>query len=403
MQPIKVSQVNSYIKRILGTDPVLSNLSVSGEISNFKYHTNGHIYFTLKDENAAVNCFLPSSVLGGLRFRLGDGLGVVCHGYINVYEKGGSYSLNIRDITVEGAGNLAAAFDLLKNKLREEGLFEPDHKKPLPFFPRTIGIVTSATGAAVEDMVKIITARNDYVNVLIYPSLVQGEGAAAQITAGIAYFNEFADDGNRRADVIIIGRGGGSAEDLWAFNEEAPARAVYASSVPVISAVGHETDVSITDFVADVRAETPTAAAALAAPDTHAIRGVMIDMRNSLMAGAAVAVARRRELTESRNPYRLKTAFLSGIEALRLRARAELMTLKNATKSKTTRLHHETDVLYERLNSINPKKIMALGYVAITGASGEPIRSVKSLKKGDDVHAYFSDGTAEMRVLDYNI
>jgi exodeoxyribonuclease VII large subunit len=397
MQPIKVSQVNSYIKRVLGTDPILSNLLVAGEISNCKYHTNGHVYFTLKDENAAVNCFLPSAALGKLRFKLGDGLGVVCSGFINVYEKGGSYSLNIRDITVEGAGNLAAAFDLLKNKLREEGIFDAEYKKPLPFFPQTIGIVTSATGAAIEDMVKIITARNDFVSVLIYPSLVQGEGAAAEIAAGIAYFNE----PNHRADVIIIGRGGGSAEDLWAFNEESLARAVFASEVPVISAVGHETDVSITDFASDVRAETPTAAAALAVPDTYALRGVITDMRNSLMAGAAIAVARRREMTESRNPYRLKVASQNRIESMRLRARAELITLKNATQSKTTRLRHETDVLYERLNSINPRKIMELGYAAIMGASGELIHSVKSLGKDEIVNASFADGTAKLRVIDY--
>jgi exodeoxyribonuclease VII large subunit len=253
-------------------------------------------------------------------------------------------------------------------------------------------------------MVKIITSRNDYANVLIYPSLVQGEAAAGEIADGIRYFNGKREDGEgSRADVIIIGRGGGSAEDLWAFNEESLARAVSASEVPVISAVGHETDVSITDFVADVRAETPTAAAALAAPDTHNLRAITKDMRNSLMAGAAAAVARRRELTSARDMSGLRLGFESRISTLRLSARAKVTSLQTLSKSKITRLSHETDVLGERLDSSSPKKIMALGYAAITDTSGELIRSVHSLKKGDEVGASFADGKAKLTVMDYNI
>ncbi|MDR1069053.1 MAG: exodeoxyribonuclease VII large subunit [Clostridiales Family XIII bacterium] len=399
MQPIKVSQLNSYIKRILGSDPILSNVSVAGEISGCKYHTNGHVYFTLKDENAAVQCFLPAGVLGGLRFKVSDGLGIVAHGYVNVYEKGGSYSLNIRDITVEGAGNLAEAFEVLKQKLREEGLFDASHKKPLPFFPKTIGVVTSPTGAAIRDMLKIITDRNDYANVALYPALVQGEGAAAEIAAGIRYFNERMSE----TDVIIIGRGGGSIEDLWAFNEESLARAVFGSVVPIVSAVGHETDVTITDLVADVRAETPTAAAALVAPDTREMRESLFSMRDELRSSAVSSLELLRERMESKNVSQLLHIAQERVETLRMVAQMRVEKLSAAARAAHTAARRDTQLLLERLNTTDPARIMALGYAAITGEGGRLIRSAASLTAGGEVTASFADGTAKMQVLDYNI
>ena len=257
IKPVKVSQLNGYIKRILQTDPLLGNVSVIGEISNLKFHGSGHVYFSMKDEGSRLNCFLPADRAQNLRYELSEGMEITASGYIYLYERGGSYSLNIRDIEVAGLGNLSIAFEKLKAKLEAEGLFDKEHKKEIPFFPEKIAVVTSETGAAVRDILKIIKSRNNYVDVLIYPVLVQGPSAAGEIAHAIADINEKWPD----IDTIITGRGGGAMEELWAFNEEIVARSIYASKIPVISAVGHETDFTIADFVADRRAETPTAAA----------------------------------------------------------------------------------------------------------------------------------------------
>ena len=265
IKPVSVSQLNGYIKRILQTDPLLGNVSVVGEVSNLKYHGSGHVYFTLKDANSKISCFLPHDRAEALRYELSEGMEITASGYIYLYERGGSYSLNIRDIEVAGLGNLAIAFEKLKSKLEAEGLFDPAKKKAIPSFPEKIAVVTSETGAAVRDILKIIKNRNNYVDVLIYPVLVQGPAAAGEIAAAINHINEKWPD----TDTIITGRGGGSMEELWAFNEEIVARAIYASAIPVISAVGHETDFTIADFVADRRAETPTAAAHMAVPDIN--------------------------------------------------------------------------------------------------------------------------------------
>ena len=263
VKPVKVSQLNGYIKRILQTDPILGNVSVVGEISNLKFHGSGHVYFSMKDEGSRLNCFLPSERAESLRYELSEGMEITASGYIYLYERGGSYSLNIRDIEVAGLGNLSIAFEKLKEKLGKEGLFDAEHKKEIPFFPEKIAVVTSESGAAIRDILKIIKNKNNYVDILIYPVLVQGPAAAGEIAEAICDINENCPD----VDTIIVGRGGGAMEELWAFNEEIVARSIYNSNIPVISAVGHETDVTISDFVADRRAETPTAAANLAVPD----------------------------------------------------------------------------------------------------------------------------------------
>ena len=278
LKPIRVGQLNNYIGRVLKTDPILGNVSVIGEISNLKFHSSGHVYFSLKDETSKINCFLSSSNLEHITCPMEEGMEIVASGFISVYERGGYYSLNIRDMEVNGEGQLAIQFEKLKAKLEKEGLFAPEHKKPLPEFPSKIAVVTSETGAAVRDIIRTIKNKNDYVDILVYPVLVQGPAAAQDIAGAIRDINENYKD----VDVIITGRGGGSMEELWAFNEEVVARSIFASEIPVISAVGHETDFTISDFTADFRAATPTAAAELAVPDTGKLREYLEDMKEEL-------------------------------------------------------------------------------------------------------------------------
>ena len=278
LKPVSVTQLNEYISRVLTTDPLLGNIRVTGEITNLKYHSTGHVYFSIADENSKINCFFPASYVKNLRIELYDGLKVIINGYINVYKKGGTYTLFVRSIESCGEGDLAAAFELLKKKLDAEGLFAQEHKKPIPAFPRKIGIVTSETGAALQDILKIIKGRTSLVDIAIFPVLVQGPDAAADIASALDRINETFHD----IDTLIVGRGGGSAEDLWPFNEECVARAIYRSRIPVISAVGHEIDFTISDFVVDRRAETPTAAAEMAVPDTNELRSRMQMHKNNL-------------------------------------------------------------------------------------------------------------------------
>ncbi|MDR1953409.1 MAG: exodeoxyribonuclease VII large subunit [Clostridiales Family XIII bacterium] len=394
--PIKVSQLNGYIKRVLQSDPILGNVSVVGEISNFKFHGNGHAYFSLKDDQAKVNCFLPSNILEGLRFEPGDGIEVVVVGYVNVYEKGGTYSLNVRDITVRGAGNLALAFEKLKEKLASEGLFDRQYKKPLPAFPKSIAIVTSATGAAVEDMVKIVTCRNNYVNIYIYPTLVQGPEAAGQIAEGIVRINRARPD----IDLIIIGRGGGSVEELWAFNEERLARAVFASEIPVISAVGHETDVTITDFVADVRAETPTAAAQMAVPEIEAVRADIEALASELAASLADRVERLSLRVNACNIGGLRAAAIQRIDCARTEALHLRKELDGHMRTRVLEKRHMAERRAEELRALNPLAILARGYAVLTDADGRMICSAKKLTKGMAARAILKDGRAELTVGD---
>ncbi|MBQ8005621.1 MAG: exodeoxyribonuclease VII large subunit, partial [Clostridia bacterium] len=259
---ISVSQLNELSRAILEGNELLGDIFVKGEISNFKRYSSGHLYFSLKDENASVAGVMWRSFAADLPFEPKDGLKVIAHGRVTIYEATGRYQMIVDNIQPDGIGSLYYAYEQLKNKLEGEGLFDAGHKKPLPKFPRRVGIITSPTGAAIRDMTRIIGRRFPIAEMLLYPSLVQGSGAALQLISGIEYFNR-----TKSADVIIIGRGGGSIEDLWEFNNEALARAVFASEIPVISAVGHESDFTICDFVADVRASTPSAAAELAVPE----------------------------------------------------------------------------------------------------------------------------------------
>lgn len=394
LTPIRVGQLNSYIGRILKTDPLLSDVSVIGEISNLKHHSSGHIYFSLKDDASKINCFLSSRVAAGLNCPMEEGLEVIVSGYISVYERGGYYSLNVLNMEAGGMGQLAIRFEQLKKKLAEEGLFDPARKKPLPSFPSTVAVVTSPTGAAVRDIVKIITGRNQYVRILICPVLVQGPSAAADIAAAIDELNRE----HPETDVIIAGRGGGSTEELWAFNEEIVARSIARSKIPVISAVGHETDFTIADFVADLRAETPTAAAQQAVPDTQQLLQLLEEYRE----GMKTEILRRAELSRQRLQAASPEHFAAG---LRTRIEYEQMHLDHLTGAMQDRLREmiasgseRIELLKEVIEAANPYAILQRGYSVVTDTEGAVLRSVSGLTAGDGVRIRMSDGSAEAQI-----
>ncbi|MDR1247324.1 MAG: exodeoxyribonuclease VII large subunit [Clostridiales Family XIII bacterium] len=398
VKPVTVSQLNAYIKRVLISDPVLGVVSVIGEISNLKYHGSGHIYFSLKDDTGRINCFLPAGARGvssASRTELDDGAEVVISGYISVYEKGGYYSLNVTEISPCGKGNLALAADRLKEKLLKEGLFDEKYKRTLPFFPRKLAVVTSETGAAVQDILKIIRTRNKCVDVLIYPVKVQGDGAASEIAAAVNALNSLFPD----TDCMIVGRGGGAAEELGAFNEEVVARAVFASEIPVISAVGHETDFCIMDFVADRRAETPTAAAQMAVPDTAELLSLLNDFRAELSDRAH----RRVEISA----LRVKSVGRAELLAAAERAATGAARRGAELKSELSRLAERG--LSERaarvatrgasLASLDPSAVLARGYAVLTSEDGAIISSVTDARSGDAVKARLADGELALEVV----
>ncbi len=394
-KPIKVSQLNSYIKRILQADPLLGSLSVTGEISNLKYHGSGHVYFSLKDENSRINCFLASENARHIRYELSEGMEIIVNGYIYLYERGGSYSINVTDIEVAGAGALSTAFENLKNKLLDEGLFDEAHKKPLPAFPANIAVVTSDTGAAVRDIVKIIKARNSIVNVYICPVLVQGPDAAADISSMIDELNETMP----QLDLIITGRGGGSAEELWAFNEEAVARSIYNSDIPVISAVGHETDFTIADFVSDRRAETPTAAAVMAVPDIAQLRVYCSDTADMLDAGIDGYLRMKQMQLEAmdRSSLTLQTENILQLYSLKLDGFYTEITgsADNVIDANMNRIGS----LRETLQNLNPQRIMAMGYFAVSDRNGRLLSSVSELDSDDKITITAGDGSADARII----
>ncbi len=394
IKPVKVSQLNGYIKRILQTDPLLGNVSVVGEVSNLKFHSSGHVYFSMKDESSVLNCFLPSERVKDLHYQLSEGMEITASGYIYLYERGGRYSLNIRDIEVAGLGNLSLAFEELKKKLEAEGLFDEKHKKDIPFFPKKIAVVTSETGAAVRDILKIIKSKNNYVDVLICPVLVQGPAAAGEIAAAISRINEELPE----VDTMIVGRGGGAMEDLWAFNEEIVARSIFASKIPVISAVGHETDFTISDFVADRRAETPTAAAHMAVPDIRELKAYVLDLKERLRLSLDSCLRYKETQLAALD----LTAFRRDLES---RIVMEQMAIDNI---KTENLHHmiariedyqnRIDLQMASLQERNPMVIMGRGYAAITNEEGVLVGSIDQLRDQEDVTLVLKDGQADCTV-----
>lgn len=368
LKPVTVTQLNEYISRVLGTDPLLSNITVTGEISNLKHHSSGHIYFSISDASSKINCFLPASYARNLAYELGDGINVIIRGYVNVYKKGGTYTLFVRELEAAGEGDLSMAFELLKSKLRDEGLFDAAHKRPIPAFPRKIAIITSPTGAAVRDMIKIITGRTSMTDVTIFPAQVQGTGAAAEMAEVLDFVNENFPD----TDTVIIGRGGGSAEDLWAFNEEVLARAIYRSKIPVISAVGHETDFSISDFVADMRAETPTAAAEKAVPDDGQLKNQIL----TYMTGLMTDLKNRVDLSE-------------------LRREKYIQNMRIALIKRIDDYEHSLLQSYITLDENNPVRILNKGYAYIENTRGQVVSSAGSVTEGSRYRIFFKDGSIE--------
>jgi len=394
MRPVQVSQVNKYIKTVLQSDPLLSNISVIGEVSNLKYHGTGHVYFSMKDKGSRINCFLPADKARHLRYPLEEGMEIIASGYIYLYEKGGSYSLNVSDIRIEGEGNLAAAFERLKQKLNAEGLFSQEYKKPIPVFPRSVGIVTSATGAAVWDMIRTIKNKNDYVDIILCPCLVQGDGAAGDVEDAIKALNRM----EYPPDVIIVGRGGGSTEELWAFNEERVARSIFASDIPVISAVGHETDFTIADFVADVRAATPSMAAEIAVP-------VVSELRRRLDASMRSLASAMSQGNRLRRAHLMRICaspvMRSPGQGLIENRRKKLLELSEAAlkaqKMQLSRRRAEFEKLCAKLEALNPSGVLERGYACVRTSKGV-VSSVQDLEAGMQISIRFRDGNAEAEI-----
>ena len=382
-----VSSVNQYIRQMFESDYALNHIYVKGEISNCKYHTSGHIYFTLKDKNAAIACVMFKGMRGGLSFRLTEGLSVIVLGSISVYERDGRYQLYAREIVRDGIGLLYAQYEQLKNKLAGEGLFDETHKKPLPLYAKKIGIVTAGTGAAIQDIINISARRNPYVQLVLYPAKVQGDGAAETIAAGIAAMDAYG------VDVMIVGRGGGSIEDLWAFNEEIVARAIYACKTPVISAVGHETDFTIADFVSDRRAPTPSAAAELACADVMSLLRTIDEYSLRLdraMAGQ-IGLWRQKIKTMETALKHLSPKHLMQQKRQYLMLLEERLTNKMTETVKAYRHRLETDV--QKLEALSPLARLSGGYAFVTDENEAAVRSVSDVREGSRLKISVTDGT----------
>ena len=392
MKVISVVQLNTYIKRIFEQDFLLKNLSVEGELSNFKKHSSGHIYFTLKDDKAQVSCVLFSSYLKGSERELKDGDQVIVKGSVSLYEKSGQYQIYVREIEKSGQGNLHLQFELLKEKLKAEGLFEEAYKKAIPKYARKIGIITSGTGAAIRDLVEISRRRNPYVELILFPALVQGEGAKYDLVKGIEYFNH-----EKSCDLIILGRGGGSLEDLWAFNEEIVARAVFQSEIPIISAVGHESDITITDFVADLRASTPSAAAELAVFDHFEFHRKIALYRNRLFTSRNQYFELRRERLAvykarllQKNPRYIMEENLFDLDR-------RSQELAKVFERYLERRRNELQFLKERMMGYSPTKRLSEGYGYVM-KDEKGISSIEEVNLGEIFQLYLSDGILDAQV-----
>lgn len=391
-----VAQINSYIKNMFTQDYMLRFVMVKGEISNCKYHSSGHIYFTLKDAKGVIACVMFAGNRTGLSFRLEEGQMVVVGGTIDVYERDGKYQLYAKQITLDGAGVLYEKFDRMKRKLEEMGMFAPEYKQPIPGYIRTLGVVTAPTGAAVRDIINIATRRNPYIQIILYPAIVQGDQAAASIINGIRALEQLG------VDVMIVGRGGGSIEDLWAFNEEAVAQAVFDCSVPVISAVGHETDTTITDFVADLRAPTPSAAAELAVYDFAQLMEKLAAYSNTLNHAVQVQIRKQQNRLENQ---KLQLRYLSPVNQIQQK-RTYTMDLEGRLSGLMagvlTHHHHRLALYAEKLKGLSPLEKLSQGYAYVESAGHRVINDVNAVKPEDMVRIYVKNGTiqAEVKEID---
>lgn len=391
---LSVSQLNRYIKMNFDADENLANIFISGEISNFTNHyRTGHLYFTLKDDSAAVRAVMFNSSAKRLKFMPEDGMKVIARGRVSVYEASGQYQLYVDDMQPDGVGALNLAYEQLKEKLQKEGLFSELHKKPLPPYPEKVGVITSPTGAAVRDIINVLGRRFPYAEIVFCPVLVQGDGAHLQLTNAVNLFNS-----ERAADVIIIGRGGGSIEDLWEFNDEGLARAVYNSEIPVISAVGHETDFTICDFVADMRAPTPSAAAELAVPDANELQYALSALKNRMFLNVSSGIADRRSRLEYLTS---KGALKSPDEMLSNRSQCLDTAFSKVLSSYENRIGGKKVEFISAataLSKLDPMSVLMRGFAFVSDKSGKNVFSSQSLAKGDKINVRFHDGSAVCEV-----
>ena len=390
---ISVSQLNSYIKNKIADDEYLNNVLVKGEISNFKNHYTGHMYFTLKDENSLIKCIMFKSYAQRLDFIPKDGMKVFVLGGVSVFERDGVYQIYVKAMQEDGIGILYKKYEELKSRLEQEGYFDEMHKKRIPLMPRTIGVLTSQTGSVIRDIINVSTRRNPNVNIRLFPVPVQGEGAAEKIANGIRIMNE-----NKLADVLILARGGGSLEDLWPFNEEIVAHAIYNSEIPIISAVGHETDFSISDFVADLRAPTPSAAAELAVPDIYEIKQKINTYQNRLRLTLIKKVEIMKLRYEKCMSNRVFKEPLRNINDNYLKIETYAKRLENTIKTKQKEEKTKYIEMVSKLDALSPLKTLTRGY-SIAEQNNKIIKSVKELNSGDKIDIRFIDGKRKAEVL----
>lgn len=392
--PISVTQLNLYVKEKFQEDEFLANVLVKGEISNFKHHYTGHMYFTLKDETSLIKCVMFKTYTSNLDFVPKDGMKVMVLGTVSVFERDGVYQIYAKAMQQEGVGDLHAKYEELKAKLEQEGLFDASHKKPIPFMPKVIGVLTSNTGAVIRDIINVSTRRNPNVYIRLYPVPVQGQGAAEKIAKAIEVMNK-----NKLADVLIIARGGGSLEDLWPFNEEIVARAIYNSELPVISAVGHETDFTIADFASDLRAPTPSAAAELAVPSIEDVKKKIETNKNRLQNG----LKRKMELAKLRFEKCMKSSvYTNPLQKIN----ENYMLIDKYTKllenSMNLKIKEKKTYMVEwisKLDALSPLKTLTRGYVMATNEQGKIIKSVKEVNSEDKVILRFTDGEKKAQIL----
>lgn len=391
---LSITQLNEYIRGRMDADPLLAQVAVRGEISNYKLYPSGHHYFTLKDETSALKCVLFKGNATRLRFRPENGMKIIAMGKVSVFPRDGAYQLYCSALAMDGVGDLYAAFEQLKQKLAAQGLFDPAHKKPLPKFPGTIGIITSSAGAAVHDMLRILRKRYPLSQVRLLPVRVQGAEAPGEIAAAIRYANHY-----QLADLLIVGRGGGSIEDLWAFNDERVAYAIYESQIPVISAVGHEPDVTISDFVADLRAATPSNAAELAVPDQDALRQNLDAMASAM----ATAFARQLKAAKQHLTMLARSPALQSPTGYIEQREKNLELLKNRLISAQNRNITQKNQRYiaavSKLDAMSPLKVLTRGYSMAQTDTGTVIRSVSQVELGERIRISFSDGSISATVM----
>lgn len=387
-----VSQVNTYIKNMFAQDFFLKRVYVKGEVSNCKYHTSGHVYFTIKDENTTLSCIMFAGKRKGINFRLEEGQKVIVGGSVEIFERDGKYQLYASEITLDGAGELYLRFEALKKELEEMGMFAEEYKQPIPVYAKTVGIVTAATGAAVRDIIQVSARRNPYVQLILYPAQVQGEGAKESIAKGIQMLDAYG------VDVIIVGRGGGSIEDLWAFNEEMVARAIFNCATPIISAVGHETDVTIADYVADLRAPTPSAGAELAVCDIQGVFQTMRRYEDNLKRNLEIKIVSKRQQLEN---IKVRLMALSPEIKVREKQRQSLeleRRLEEGIKRYVEQYRHRLQLYIERMNGLSPATKLNQGY-SFVSKEAKAIKSIEDVKKDDVLEIHVTDGTINAKVV----